>query len=73
LTGDWSEEEAYKNFLKAFDNPECPDGIVTREEFMDYYSGVSASISDDQFFDLNMRQIYNLPPSRSSSGMSYKR
>jgi len=26
------------------------DGIVTLNEFMDYYSNVSASIDDDQYF-----------------------
>ncbi|KAL3877534.1 hypothetical protein ACJMK2_035231 [Sinanodonta woodiana] len=62
LSGEWTEEKALKQFLNTIDSPECPDGKVTREEFMNYYSGVSSMVEDDAYFDLTMRSCFALPP-----------
>ena len=37
-----------------------PDGIVTMEEFVEYYTNVSASIDDEDYFTLMMNQAWNL-------------
>ena len=37
-----------------------PDGIVTMEEFVEYYTNISASIDNDEYFELMMNQAWNL-------------
>ncbi|XP_065905567.1 calcyphosin-like protein [Dysidea avara] len=58
--GEWTEKQVFLSFLQSFDSPNDPDGQVTREEFMNYYSGVSASIDNDAYFDLMMRNAWKI-------------
>ena len=60
LNGEWTELQVFREFLKSFDSPENPDYIVTQDEFINYYSGVSASIDSDAYFDLMMRNAWKL-------------
>lgn len=60
LNGEWSEEQVFNNFLKVFDTRNEEDGIITREEFINYYAGVSASIDNDAYFDLMMRTNWKI-------------
>ncbi|XP_072032233.1 calcyphosin-like protein [Amphiura filiformis] len=58
--GEWTEDQVFLQFLKSFDSPDDPDGQVTREEFINYYCGVSASIDQDAYFLLMMRNAWKL-------------
>jgi Ca2+-binding EF-hand superfamily protein len=48
-----------RKFLDTFDSDE-KDGIITIEEFEKYYENVSASIDDDEYFELMMRNAWHI-------------
>jgi len=60
LNGQWSEDQVFLCFLEAFDSPNDKDGKITKEEFLNYYSGVSASIDDDEYFVTMMKNAWKL-------------
>jgi hypothetical protein len=41
-------------------NSTTPDGIVDGEEWEEYYSNISASIDNDQYFELMMNNAWKL-------------
>ncbi|XP_066988770.1 crustacean calcium-binding protein 23-like isoform X2 [Macrobrachium rosenbergii] len=50
LSKESTEHDTLMNFVANFEGGVHDDGKVTKEEFMDYYSGVSKSIGDDEYF-----------------------
>ncbi|XP_064477304.1 calcyphosin-like protein isoform X2 [Ornithodoros turicata] len=60
LNGQRTKKELLTRFLANFEEGGVVDGIVTKEEFLDYYAGVSASIDEDGYFDLMMRTCWKL-------------
>ncbi|TSR27769.1 Calcyphosin-like protein [Bagarius yarrelli] len=58
--GEWTEEQVFLSFLESFDSPNDKDGKVTLDEFMDYYSGVSASVDSDDYFVTMMQNSWKL-------------
>lgn len=63
--GKKTEDEILCEFLDTFEThhasykEDTRDHRVTIEEFMEYYAHVSASIDDDRYFDLMMRNSWN--------------
>ncbi|KAL8622460.1 hypothetical protein ACOMHN_034125 [Nucella lapillus] len=57
--GEWTEDQCLKQFLDSFDSKD-KDGKVFRDEFEDYYVGVSASIDSDAYFLLMMTNAWKL-------------
>ena len=59
LSGDKTLDEAAADFLDQWDTIK-DDNIVSRDEFVAYYRGVSSSIDSDDYFDLMMRRAWKL-------------
>ena len=62
LAGRKTESEVFREFLDTFDggSNNKGDGIVTPKEFEEYYANVSASIDDDDYFELMMRNAWHI-------------
>eukprot|EP01004_Peranema_trichophorum_P005719 NODE_4569_length_1147_cov_58.821289_g4051_i0.p1 GENE.NODE_4569_length_1147_cov_58.821289_g4051_i0~~NODE_4569_length_1147_cov_58.821289_g4051_i0.p1 ORF type:complete len:334 (-),score=41.83 NODE_4569_length_1147_cov_58.821289_g4051_i0:83-1084(-) len=57
-SGEVTPEELTKQFMNGFDIDK--NGIVTLDEFEDYFNGVSAVIDDDEIFTGLMQRAWNL-------------
>ncbi|CAE7618916.1 Capsl, partial [Symbiodinium microadriaticum] len=58
--GKITEDEALKEFMAQWDRLDG-DGMVSIEEFEDYYKGVSSSIDGDDYFELMIRNAWRIP------------
>lgn len=64
--GKSTEEEILTEFIETFETHHNilfgaePDGIVTMEEFEEYYANVSASIDTDEYFEVMMKNAWKL-------------
>lgn len=59
LTGKLPPAEALGHFLANFDVFDH-DGVVTEKDFVEYYRNVSASIDDDDYFELMIRNAWHI-------------
>lgn len=55
-----SEEEVLLEFMQAFQVGGVKDDIITKEEFENYYANLSASIDDDDYFELMIRNAWRI-------------
>jgi Ca2+-binding EF-hand superfamily protein len=58
--GKMSEDEALEHLLEQFEQG-ARDGKVTKEEFQHYYSNISASVDEDDYFELMVRNAWHIP------------
>lgn len=54
-----SPNEVYREFMSLWDT-QVADGIVTFDEFCDYFRDVSASIDTDQYFAVMMQNAWKI-------------
>jgi len=60
-SGELSESDILMSFVKNFEaGAPNPEGKVSKDDFLNYYTTISASIDNDAYFDLVMRRAYNL-------------
>jgi len=55
-----TREQVLKDFLDTFDVGGEVDGKVTRQEFVNYYSNISASVDNDEYFELMIRNAWHI-------------
>ncbi|KPI85921.1 hypothetical protein ABL78_5005 [Leptomonas seymouri] len=58
LRGEASADAIRQEFESTFNTETNPDGKVSRQEFMEYYAGVSASCHDDDSFVALLRGVW---------------
>ena len=72
MSGKRTEEEVLYEFLDTFEaayatkhgEASTRDGSVTMDEWLEYYQNISASIDNDDYFELMMNNTWNLNGSR---------
>lgn len=57
--GTMEPKEVYMNYMSLWETQEA-DGIVTYQEFCDYYKDVSASVDTDEMFAAIMKSAWKL-------------
>ena len=60
ISGEMTEDEILSEFMEQWDTLK-KDGIVHLDEFIEYYSDVSASIDRDDYFELMIRNAWHIP------------
>ena len=58
-SGEMTEEEIFSEFLQNFGDKNH-DGLITKEEWLEYYGAVSSNIDNDDHFILLMRNAWQL-------------
>lgn len=52
-------------------NNGAPDHVVTKEEFEEYYNNISASVDNDQYFELMMNNAWKINDGNKTYGKAW--
>ena len=70
LAGTKSAREVLREYMSMWDTHDR-DGVVTREEFHDYYADLSACIDTDEYFEAMMRSAWHFDDDDSEDDYNY--
>ena len=54
-----TRQEVQKEFLDTFDVGGVQPGMITREEFVRYYTNIAAAVNDDDYFETILRSVWH--------------
>jgi calcyphosin len=60
LAGRKSSDDVFRDFLETFDVDGIHNGQITWAQWVHYYHNISASIDDDDYFELMMRNAWHI-------------
>eukprot|EP00301_Raphidiophrys_heterophryoidea_P021022 c5570_g1_i1.p1 GENE.c5570_g1_i1~~c5570_g1_i1.p1 ORF type:complete len:315 (-),score=105.14 c5570_g1_i1:160-1062(-) len=63
VSGRKTEEQVLREFMDTFEGGggEKGDGKITRQEWLDYYTGISANIDNDDYFLMMICNVWKFP------------
>jgi hypothetical protein len=76
-SGKKTQDEILKEFLETFEmhhnvmHNAQSDGMVTQDEFIEYYTNISANIDNDAYFDLMMTNAWNLEGKNNTDNLAF--
>eukprot|EP01063_Lacrimia_lanifica_P014764 TRINITY_DN21312_c0_g1_i1.p1 TRINITY_DN21312_c0_g1~~TRINITY_DN21312_c0_g1_i1.p1 ORF type:complete len:415 (+),score=158.73 TRINITY_DN21312_c0_g1_i1:72-1316(+) len=65
LMGTKNEEDVLAEFMHTWD--EDDDGLITLDEFVSYYNDLSAGITNEQYFELMIRNAWHMSGGRGAA------
>ena len=68
-----TSQQVLREFLDGFDVGGVIEGQITRNEFQNYYHNMSASIDDDKYFELMIRNAWHLSGGEGATANSANR
>lgn len=72
-TGKKTKEQILRELIDVFDVGGEKDGVVTRQEFHNYYQQISASIENDTMFELMVRNAWHISGGEGQAANSSNR
>jgi len=60
LQGKKTAQQVLMEFMENFEVGETVDGMITLQEFENYYTSIGANIPDDDYFELMMRNCWHI-------------
>jgi hypothetical protein len=73
LNGRKTEKDILTEFLETFDVGGVKDGMVTQQEFINYYTNLGANIDNDDYFELMIRNAWHISGGEGWSANSANR